>query len=350
MTRVLQQILRFATLLIGVSAPSVALALATFDVTPTGPQANETTIKLFDNSGTEVKPVVNSRRSFSVEPGAYSVEVYVGGAQIGPRRQTIELAEGNYQLRVNSENGKVDTPVATPTSIGLIPGTGPSGILLSVAQALSGRTESFTPSILQRSSHLFVDQTGPTRSLCRLYGACPTAFRLSVGGIGGSGSNAAEVPNGQRPLLLSITLRTASRAFPATGEPTYLPIKISNAYFGVTSPGQVFKRRTGSSWKACILLGGHYTETKDRGTFMRYRRSQNLEHDGSAGQGLLDFRAGYEVRGEHTFLIFSEARSGSEPKRSTTTPTTVAPRISFARSALLRRRCSAYRPAIPRTG
>ena len=177
MTRVLQQILRFATLVIGMLATSVALAVATFDVTPTGPQANETTIKLFDNSGTEVKPIVNSRRSFSVEPGAYSVEVYVGGAQIGPRRQTIELAEGNYQLRVNSENGKVDPPVATPKSIGLIPGTGPSGISLSVGPGFVRQDGVFYAVNPERSSHLFVAQIRPTRSLCRLYGACPTAFR-----------------------------------------------------------------------------------------------------------------------------------------------------------------------------
>jgi hypothetical protein len=301
MTRVLQQILRLSTLVVGVSATSAALAVATFDVMPTGPQANETTIKLFDNSGTEVKPVVNSRRSYSVEPGAYSVEVYVGGAQIGPRGQTIELAEGNYQLRVNSENGKVEPPVATSKSVGLIPGTGPSGISLSAGPGFV-RQDGIFYAVNPVTEQPLVRGPNKTDTFAvAVTWRSPNDVQVNVGGMGGSGSNAAEVPNGQQAAITFDNPQNLVTGFSSNGGADVTAnIKVSNAYLGVTLPGQVFKDEPNSWWKAHILLGGLYTETKDRGTF-------SVIADPSIWSATemkvkeYDFRAGYEVRGEHTF-------------------------------------------------
>ncbi len=122
MAKTLKQVLRIATLLIGMATTLVVLAVATVDVIPTGPQgkANETTIKLFDSTGNPVPPVVNTRDRFSVEPGAYTVEVYVqGNLKLidGMPRQKINLANGNNQLRVDSDSG-VATAVPSPDATG----------------------------------------------------------------------------------------------------------------------------------------------------------------------------------------------------------------------------------------
>jgi hypothetical protein len=121
MNRVLQQTLRLATLLIGVSVTSVALAVATVEATYTGPQAKigETTVQLFDSNGAEVKPDPDNRNRFIVLPGIpYTVQVSVGGKPIGPRT-SITPVEGNNQLRADSETGVAQ--LVPPPALAVVP-------------------------------------------------------------------------------------------------------------------------------------------------------------------------------------------------------------------------------------
>jgi hypothetical protein len=307
MTRVLQQILRFATLLIGMSVTSGAFAVATFDVTPTGPQANETTIKLFDSTDTEVKPILNSRRSFSVKRGTYSVEVYVGGAQIGPRRQTIELADGNYQLRVNSENGKVEPPVATPKSVEVIPGTQPPQLSMSVGRGFVMQDGFFyavdpvTEKPIARASR---EMDGTAIDVMVRLG---NGVEVNAGGLDGRNrSNGAQVPNGQQAAITFDNPQNGVTGFGSNGGADVMArTKFSNVHFNLALPAQASKHEDAllwedELWEGFVRLGGGYTETKDRGTFNVIADPSIWSRTDMKVKGY-DFHAGYELRGAHMF-------------------------------------------------
>jgi len=135
MTRIAQDMVRVCVLVTGVSFASAALAVATVDVTYTGPQAkiSETTVKLFDDNGkpVPVKTAEDNRNRFTVAEGSYGVEVYVAGKQVG-RRTTVTLGPGNNRLQVDSETGTVQ-PVS-PLAMDL----GPLGVVKPVAVTVSG--------------------------------------------------------------------------------------------------------------------------------------------------------------------------------------------------------------------
>lgn len=135
MTRIAQDMVRVSVLLIGMSFASAALAVATVDVTYTGPQAkiNETTVKLVDSNGNPVpvKAADDNRNRFMVAEGSYGVEIYVGGKQVG-RRTTITLGPGNNRLQVDSETGTVQP--LSPLAMDL----GPLGVVKPVAVTVSG--------------------------------------------------------------------------------------------------------------------------------------------------------------------------------------------------------------------
>lgn len=206
MAKTLKQVLRIATLLIGMTTTSVVLAVATVDVTITGPQekANETTIKLFDSTGSPVPPVVNTRDRFSVEQGAYTVEVYVQGKLKlidGMPRQKIDLANGNNQLRVDS-----DTGVAT-----VVPGSasGPAiqpWIALNRVVVLGGGGEKqvtpVTTGVYQADDSAVLGAKGQvpvTRFDVSLQGrGGPLAFRTDFGTMYGNASTSTAVPAGPK--------------------------------------------------------------------------------------------------------------------------------------------------------
>ncbi len=103
-------ITRITMLLIGTCFASAALAVATLEATPTGEKANETTIKLFDNTGKEVRADADKPSRFSsLTAGAYTAEVYVGGKQVGDRSKSFTIADGsNNRLRADGVTGSVE--------------------------------------------------------------------------------------------------------------------------------------------------------------------------------------------------------------------------------------------------
>jgi len=140
MTKVLQKVVRSAALLLGCSTASVALAVATVEVTYNGPQAkiNETTIRLVESNGSEVKPDPDNRNRFVVLPGpVYMVRVYrADGTQVG-QGQGLSFADGNSQLVVDVETGALSlippaaVAASTPAMFDFMTGVKPGGFLIS---------------------------------------------------------------------------------------------------------------------------------------------------------------------------------------------------------------------------
>ena len=108
MARTARWLLHVCTVLLGLAAASAALAVSNVEVTPTGPRASETTIRLFDSGG---KPVTsdagNPNRYSNLPTGSYSAETVVGGKQVG-QRTTVRLDDGDNQLRVDSTTGAIE--------------------------------------------------------------------------------------------------------------------------------------------------------------------------------------------------------------------------------------------------
>ena len=134
MMRIRQRFLQLSTMLVGATFASIALAVATVDVTYTGPQSkiDETTIRLFDRDGkpVPVKPIADHRNRFSVDSGTYGAEVYVGGKQVGSR-SSITVVDGGNALRVDSETGLVEVvPTAASTPVAPVPAAQPGGVAL----------------------------------------------------------------------------------------------------------------------------------------------------------------------------------------------------------------------------
>jgi hypothetical protein len=122
MAKTLKQVLRIATLMIGMTATSVALAVATVDVTVTGgdtvmqtpggtflTKTEATTINLSDSTtGKQYKAVIDDKKTwrFSVPPGKYDVEVFFLDKKVGSGG-TVTFKDGPNNLRVNPDTGGV---------------------------------------------------------------------------------------------------------------------------------------------------------------------------------------------------------------------------------------------------
>jgi hypothetical protein len=136
MTRIAQHMLRLSMFLTAMSFASVALAVATVDVTYTGPQSkiNETTIKLFVDDKTD-KPVQESgnKDHYVVAAGTYYAEVYVNGKQVGSRR-SFALADGSNTISVDSQTGDLHVTLLPPLAIN----AGPFGVIKPGAFTFSG--------------------------------------------------------------------------------------------------------------------------------------------------------------------------------------------------------------------
>ena len=99
---------RFATFCGAMLFASLAWAVATVEVAPTGPRAAETTLRLFDAGGKPLSPDPgNPRRFTGLLAGTYQAEVLVGGKPVG-QRTTVRLEDGDNQLRVDSATGSVE--------------------------------------------------------------------------------------------------------------------------------------------------------------------------------------------------------------------------------------------------
>src|SRR5688572_32396755 len=108
MAKTLRRLLHVCTLVVGLAAMSAAFAVSNVDVTPTGPRASETTIRLFDSGGKPVtSDTANPNRYTNLTTGTYTVETVVGGKQVG-QRTTVRLEDGDNQLRVDSTTGAVE--------------------------------------------------------------------------------------------------------------------------------------------------------------------------------------------------------------------------------------------------
>ena len=307
MTQVLQRFFRLATLLIGMSVTSLAFAVATtLEVTPTGSQANETTIKLFDNNNKEVPAAANTRNYFSVDQsGFYSVEVYVNGKQKGPDRQTIKLESGNNQLSVNSDTGvaNIISPGFTPAPVVSAPSPSASQFWGSIGPGWTrlGSVNAFANTANDQAL------IGTSRTVSTLAGEfgwrAPGGFQLNVGGMGGDRSNSVQVPLGQTAgfsFFQALPSGVTGFAGVNGGADMTAKVTFSDLYFDFRAPPSTFKDEPRSKWRGNWIVGFLYAKTKSDFTFsvladpsiagtMNYKVQE------------YDARLGYEVRGEHNF-------------------------------------------------
>lgn len=120
MTPMLKQVLRFVTFSIGLSAASFAFAVATVTVTPTGPQFNETTLKLTASDGGYFVVGANkddpNTYTTRVTPGDYVAQVLVNGKPVGEPKM-ITLKDGPNQVTASSDG----TIEVSPPSVGAQP-------------------------------------------------------------------------------------------------------------------------------------------------------------------------------------------------------------------------------------
>jgi hypothetical protein len=304
MTQVLQRFFRLATLLIGVLAPAVALAVATVDVTATGTKANETTIQLFDSTGNVREPVKGNPNRYEVPEGSYTVSVVdARGNVIGRARQPITLTTGTNQLRVNSDSGEVTPPTGLPPLVASIPSAPTSQFWGSIGPgwARLGSVNAFANPANDQAL------IGTSRTVSTLAGEfgwrALSGLQFNVGGMGGDRSNSVQVPLGETAgysLFRALPSGVTGFAGVNGGAGMTAKVTFSDLYFDFRAPPSTFKDEPRSKWRGNWIVGFLYAKTKSDFTFsvladpsiagtMNYKVQE------------YDARLGYEVRGEHNF-------------------------------------------------
>jgi hypothetical protein len=314
MAKILKQLLRLATLLIGMSAASLALALATVDVTITGPKANETTIRISDSYG-PVKADPNiSNRYIDVDPGKIVVDVFdASGKQVG-FPQTVTVENGPNQLQVDSVTGKVDVipppeksasaPAASPTFPNWLSGVTLGGIdILGGGGGVNGLQTSIGVKQADDSALL----NGKSRVNTTSYGfELPWVKdgkffdRLTLAYTFGSGSTSTQTPAdakaGWTYFFLSPTLSTGLAVPGGINATLQTKIQMFNLY--KTLPGQLLKEEKPWSIWGEPLLGYQYSKITYNGMLnsivlptISSTTNQQIKQN--------DFALGYGVLGEY---------------------------------------------------
>ncbi len=305
MATTLKQVLRIATLVLGMAATSVALAVATVDVNITGPQttANETTIQLFGPGpdGTEKKPDAGNASLYSnVTEGEYRVDVFVRGTKVGST--TVDLHAGPNKLTVDPIKGQVAVFYPQPPGVpfpavqirSLGGSVGPN--LVTDKPPTIGDIET-TPT--QISSML----TGPSRVTTigeRLFVNFLSGSELGLGYQQGDRSTSTEVPTGTKagyafwmPTTTGVTGVTSSLGWNSNFKTTYSAFNLD-----VGLPSWPKKDPSSSYWGVPVL-GYQYSEIKYDGTIsnatvpgVSSTTNQKVKEN--------DLRGGYGVRGMYT--------------------------------------------------
>ena len=132
MNETIRRGLRYALFAVSTFTATLAFAITNVEVTPTGPRASETTIRLFDTQNQPVAPAPGTTNRYTnLTSGTYTAQVVVGGTAVGPR-QTLQLGDGNVVLRPDSTTGAIAT--SGPVTSGpapWAPATGPYPYSLS---------------------------------------------------------------------------------------------------------------------------------------------------------------------------------------------------------------------------
>ena len=315
MAKMLKQVLRVATLLIGMAATSVALAVATVDVTVTGtgnapggasagmgdmPKTEATTIRLVAKAtGQTLYPDLHDRR-FSVPEGKYDVEVFVSGLKIGPGG-TVTFKEGPNSMRVDADTGVVTQPplVGGPMTF---PGfqLGYFGGSVGV-----GTVTDKAPTIGETMENPMVRASSPITTTSAHFGfpllkdGSPQSV-WDFGFMDGHRSTSTEVPTGTPagyafwiPTMTGVTGVSSSLGWNANLKTTY-----SDFNLNVGLPYKL-KDDPPSSYWGVPMLGYQYSETKYNGKIsnatvpgVSSTTNQKVKEN--------DLRGGYGVRGMYT--------------------------------------------------